>query len=90
MTLALAALLATGTSGKLCVDGLYVRQDRHVRGGAGGDQAEFRTELAPSDLEFGGGGALTSRGRVMLSPGRSRRPCRRLAGGSWTIPCSAR
>jgi hypothetical protein len=33
---------------------------------------------------------LTSRGRVMLSPGRSRRPCRRPAGGSRTIPCSAR
>ena len=40
MPLALAALLATGTSGKLGVDGLHVRHDRHVRGGAGGDQAE--------------------------------------------------
>jgi hypothetical protein len=40
MTLALAALLATGTSGKLGVDGLHVRHDRHVRGGAWGDQAE--------------------------------------------------
>ena len=40
MTLALAALLATGTSGKLGVDGLHVRHDRHMRGGAGGDQAE--------------------------------------------------
>ena len=36
MTLALAALLATGTSGKLGVDGLHVRLDRHVRGRAGG------------------------------------------------------
>jgi hypothetical protein len=55
MTLALAALLATGTSGKLGVDGLYVRHDRHMRGGAGGEQAEVRTELAPGAIELGGG-----------------------------------
>ena len=55
MTLALAALLATGTSGQFGVDGLDVRQDRHVRGGAGGQQAEVRTELAPGRIELCGG-----------------------------------
>ena len=39
-TLALAALPATGTSGKLGVDGPHVRQDRHVRGGTWGNQAK--------------------------------------------------
>jgi hypothetical protein len=55
MALALAALLATGTSGKLGVDGLHMCQDRRVRGGAGGDQAEVRTEMTPGGLELGGG-----------------------------------
>jgi hypothetical protein len=55
VALALAAVLAGGASGKLGVDGLHVRQDRQVRGGAGGDQAEVRAQLAPGDLELGGG-----------------------------------
>jgi hypothetical protein len=67
MTLALAALLATGTSGKLGVDGLHVRHDRHVRGGAG----VIRPRLAHSWRLASSSSAvvswLTSWGRVMLS-----------------------
>ena len=55
VVLACAGLLVTGTSGKLGVDCLYVRQDRHVRGGARGDQGEVGAELAPGELELGGG-----------------------------------
>jgi hypothetical protein len=55
VALALAALPATCTSGKLGVDRLQVRQDRRVRGGTGGDQAEVRAQLAPGDLQLGRG-----------------------------------
>ena len=55
MALACASLLVTGSSGKLGVDCLYVRQDWHVRGGAGGDQGEVGAELASGEFELGGG-----------------------------------
>ncbi len=54
MVLACAGLLVTGSSGKLDVDCLYVRQDRHVRGGAGGDQGEVGADLAAGELVLGG------------------------------------
>ncbi len=40
VTLALAELPVSGASGELGVDGPHLRQDRRVRGGTGGDQAE--------------------------------------------------
>ncbi len=52
--LAPAGLPVSDASGKLGVDGLHVRLDRHVRGRAGGDQAEAGAQLAPGGLEFGG------------------------------------
>jgi len=55
VALACASLLVTGSSGKLGVDCLHVRQDRHVRGGAGDDQGEAGAKLAPGELELGGG-----------------------------------
>jgi len=67
MTFALAALLATGTSGKLGVDGLHVCHDRHMRGGAGGIRPRLERSWRLASSSSAVVSWLTSWGRVMLS-----------------------